>query len=139
MVRPPKVLGRLNGNAHPHIGWPLQLEPKLRQPLRSLGEDLERMPRGLLHGAEDLSDEGEGNLLVEKVAHAVHEDRAGLLPCERQFQTLWPKSEVEALLEVVAWNATPALGKNLGIAMLAAGTNLRTTCDRVPGRIRPLN
>src|SRR2546422_5597471 len=44
VVRPPQVLGGLNRHAHPHVGRPAQLAGDCLQPLRALGEDLERVP-----------------------------------------------------------------------------------------------
>ncbi len=126
------------GHAHPHVGRPVQLGSEFRQPLRPLREDLERMPRGLFHGAENPSDEAEGNLLVEKVAHAVHEDRPGLLPSHGKVKTLRPEPKIKPLFEVVTGNSTPTLCKDLGIATLATRADLRAARHRIPGRIGPL-
>lgn len=96
------------------------------------------MPWGSFHCAEHLTDEREGYFLVEKIAHAVQEDRPWLLPCKGKVKAIRPQAEVEALLVGMARNAAPAFGEGFSVAMPTARTELRAARHRVPGRISPL-
>jgi hypothetical protein len=55
---------------------------------------------------------------MEKIRHAVHEDKTTFLPSGREGQGLRNQSNIEALFEWVPWDTTEALSKRLGIAML---------------------
>src|SRR5262249_49759193 len=88
---------------------------------------------------EDLLNEALGDVLVEEVAHAIHEDGPGLLPGQGQAEAVRPDLEVEALFVGMAWDPTESLGKRLGVAVLAPGADLRAACDRVPRGIRPFD
>ena len=139
MVGSPQVLGSLHRHTHPNIRGPAQIGGELGQPLRPLGEDLERVPRGPLHRAEYPLNERERDFLVEEVAHAVDEDPPGLLPCERKLKPVRPQAEVEALLVGMPRDAAPALREGLGVAVLAPRADLVAAGHGVPRRVRPLD
>ena len=52
-------------------------------PARSLREHLKYMPAGEIHHGEHPRDELVGHVVVEEVAHAVHEHASGLAPVQR--------------------------------------------------------
>ena len=82
----------LDRDAHPYVRRPRQILREGLKPLRSLGENLEDVPFSALHHVKDLRDVFGGDLLVEQVAHRVHEDRARSPPAQRDLETLRPKS-----------------------------------------------
>src|SRR2546430_4191796 len=69
-----------------------------REPLRPLRENLEGVTPRLEHHSEHLFDEAVGNLLMEKVAHRVHEDHSRSLPPTRRVEAARPQPQVETLL-----------------------------------------
>jgi hypothetical protein len=85
------------------------------------------------------SDEPLWYLLMEEVAHRVHEDHSWARPLQRLLQPLWPQLECKALLVGVPWDAAPALGERLGVTVRAARRDLVAARHRVPGRLSPLN
>ena len=80
-----------------------------------------------------------GNVLVEQVAHRVDEDHLRRAPPQRLRELLRDEPQIEALLVRMAWHAAEPLGERLGVAVLAAGADLRAAADRVPRRVGPLD
>jgi hypothetical protein len=78
-------------------------------------------------------------VVLKEIAHRVHEDSLGLAPSKWLKQLFWHESEVEALLVGVTGNSPPSLSKRLGVAMLAARTDLVTTPDGVPCGVGPFD
>src|SRR4051794_10389342 len=76
---------------------------------------------------------------MEQVAHAVDEDHLRSLPAEGLGQFLGDEAWVESLLIGMALHPAKALGERLGIAMIAAGRDLRATPYRVPCRVGPFD
>src|SRR5215212_4849569 len=100
----------------------------------ALGENLEDVPRTLRHYPEDLLQKVEWHLLVEQVAHRVHEHPARLAPPPRLFQAFRVEGKIEAVGEVLA----EALGDGFGVAVLAAGAHFVAADCRIPGLVCPL-
>src|SRR6185295_6708683 len=67
-------------------GWREELRDPLLHPLRPLRENLVGMLIGFEHHVEDLLDPLVLYLLVEQIAHTVHEDPARLLPPKREVE-----------------------------------------------------
>ena len=88
----------------------------------------------MFHGVEYLVD-----VLVEEVAHRVHENHPRLLPKHRLPQPRRPKRQIEALLIGVPRNAAPTFCEALGIAIVASRTNFGAARHRVPRRVRPFD
>jgi hypothetical protein len=105
----------------------------------ALGQHLVDMPVRLLHRIEHLVDELTVDVLVEQVAHRVHEDHPRLLPERGLFQSRRPERQVESLLVGMSWNAPPTLSEAFGVAVVTARTDLGAARHRVPRRIRPFN
>jgi hypothetical protein len=80
-----------------------------------------------------------GNVLVEEVAHRVHEDHPRPAPAQRLLQPRRPEPQVEALFIRVAGDTAEALREGLGVAVRAARRDLRAARDRVPGRLGPFD
>lgn len=97
------------------------------------------MLRAERHYRKNLVDELVRNILVEQVAHRVHEHTPWLAPFERLGQFLRHQPQVEPLLVRMPRHAAPALSKRLGVAMRATRTYLRAATDRVPGGIGPFD
>jgi len=53
--------------------------------------------------------------------------------------TLRPKLQVEALLVRMSFHTTKSFSECFGVTVSAPRTDLRTTCNRVPPRIRPFD
>ena len=77
---------RLHAHAHPQVRRPVELTCCAAQPLRSLGEHLVGVLRRLSDYLEDLLDELEWNVVVEEVAHRVHEDEPRSTPTTRHVE-----------------------------------------------------
>jgi len=104
----------------------------------ALRKDLVGMPSCKAHCGGNLSDVWFRHLFVKEVAHRVHKDHLRLAPPKRLAQLMRYGPDVKAVLEWMALHAPEALGKAFCVTMLAAGTDLGTTADRVPCCIRPL-
>src|ERR1035437_6694023 len=72
------TIGVLNRRPHPDVVRPRQLLGKRQGAFGALCEDVERMLGTGVHGLEHLPDEGGGNVLVEQIAHRIHEDKSRL-------------------------------------------------------------
>ena len=105
----------------------------------ALGQHLERVLSARAITSNTSRDELVRDVLVEQVAHRVHEDHPRPAPAQRLLEPLGPQPQVEALLVGVARHAAPALGERLGVAVRAAGRDLRAARHRVPGRLGPLD
>ena len=106
---------------------------------RALREHLEAVPVRAPHHVEHALDVRERHILVEQVAHRVHEDRLRLLPLERQLQHLRLQRELEAVPVVRLPHRLQPLRHALGVAVLAARADLVAARDRVPRRLGPLD
>jgi len=76
---------------------------------------------------------------MEEVGHRIHEDKPRPLPLKRLVEPLRSELEIEPSLIRVAGNSSKAFGKRLGVAMSAAGADLRATCHWVPRGFGPLD
>ncbi len=143
MLDPARVRGVLNRDAEPDVArdrpFIIPLPDVVAHERAALGQHLVDMPVRLLHGIEHVVDECAVDVLVEKVAHRVHEDHPRLFPEHGLLQPRRPECQVEALLVRVPGNATPALCEAFSIAVVATRTDLGAARHRVPGRIRPFN
>jgi len=115
---------------------PVHVIPHARRPL---GQHLEGVPARLLHGVEDLVDIGERHVLVEQVAHGIHEDHLRRADGERLFQAMRAQGQVEAFLIGMARHAPEPLREPLRIAVVAARADLRAARHRVPRQVRPFD
>ena len=141
MPRPGFLAAILYGRAEPDMrrGRPVGVAgiDVLTEARTPLGQNLEFMPMGIFHHVEDTIDEAEGDFLVKQVAHRVDEDHPRFAPPQRLFQPFGAELKIEAILKGVARHATEPLREPFGIAIVAAGTDLRATRDRVPRRVSP--
>ena len=97
------------------------------------------MPVSLLHGIEYLVDECAVDVLMEEVAHRVHEDHARLFPKYGLLQSRRPECQVKTLLVGVSDNPAPALCEALGVAVVTTRTYLGAARHRVPGCVGPFD
>src|SRR5580704_18261903 len=113
------------------------LVEEFEQKRTPLSEYLIDMPVGSLHGVKGPDDMLPGNVLMEKVAHGVHENHAWLFPVERLQQAFGPDRDVKTVFEGMAPHAAESLGEPCSIAVVASGADLGAAGDRVPGGICP--
>lgn len=97
------------------------------------------MPVGPIHYIEDLLNKLEGDVLVEKVAHGVHEDHLGCLPGERQFKGVIMEGQAKTVRIVWLPHGVESLGQSFSITVLAACADLCTTRSRIPRGFSPLD
>src|SRR5579872_6176131 len=97
------------------------------------------MPVGHFHDAHNLLDIRIRNRFVEKIAHRIHENRFLRAPLEWLRQLLGHESQIEALFVRMAWDPSKAFGESFGVAVFAAGADLRAASHRIPGRVGPFN
>ena len=77
--------------------------------------------------------------ILKKIAHRVHKHELWGAPKERLCQFRGDQAKVESLLIRMPFDSAKPLRKRLGIAMLAAGTDLRAAANRIPGRVGPFD
>ena len=129
----------LDRYSHPDIRMPGQRAREVREAFMPLCEDLKRMPLGAAHHVEDVLHKLVGDVLVEQVAHRVHEDHPRPLPTQRLVEPFRPEPKVESLLVGVTRDTAPSLGECFGVAVGAARRDLVAACDRVPGGLGPFD
>ena len=56
---------------------------------------------------------------MEKVRHRVHEDEGGAAPRKGLLQSSRTQLKIKTTLVRMAWNAAPAFGEGLGVAVIA--------------------
>ncbi len=105
----------------------------------ALGQHLIDVPVRMFHGVEHLVDVCALDVLVEEVAHRVHENHPRLLPKHWLPQPRRPKRQIEALLIGVPRNAAPTFCETLGLAIVASRTDFGAARHRVPRRVRPFD
>jgi hypothetical protein len=79
------------------------------------------------------------NLRLEKIAHAVYENRARAGPLERLGKFFRYETQIKTLFIRMPSNATETFGERFGVTVLAAGAYLGATPQGVPGCIGPLD
>lgn len=129
----------LDADAHPDVRLPGKLRVEGKQAVGTLGEDLILMPIGAHHDIEDFLDVIVGDFVVEEVAHRVDEDDLGFLPAQWDFEGLGLQRDGKSIaIGRLSHRLQPARHA-LRIAMLAAGADLGTASDRVPGGFGPFD
>ena len=111
----------------------------LAHPLRSLGQDLERMPPRHGHHAADGFDIFVGHAVLKQIAHGIDEYELGRAPGERLRQFLRDKTKIETLFVGMTFHSTKALGERFGIAVLAPGTDLGAAANGIPSGVGPFD
>ncbi len=96
---------------------------------RRAWSDLEAVPVRAVHDVEDALDVLERHVLVEEVAHRVDEDCLRLLPSQRELEHVRLQRQLEAVAVVRLTHRLQSLRHALGVAVLAAGANLRAAGD----------
>lgn len=97
------------------------------------------MPVRLNHDANDILDVGIGDVGLEKIAHAVDENRSGNSPLKRLGKLIRDQPEIEALLIGMALHSTEPFGKGLGITVLAAWADFGAAAKGIPRRVGPFD
>ncbi len=143
MAQAAGLIGIFDRYSKPDVAWrraaAIALANVVAQEGTSFGQYLVDMPVRTFHDAEHPVNEGGIDLLVEEVAHRVHEDHARFLPQVGLLQAGRPEPEIKVLFVWMARDATPTFGKALRIAAITPRPDLCAARDRVPRRIRPLD
>jgi hypothetical protein len=100
MVHAIPVLWCLDTDAHPNIERPVELGSEAIEPFGALREHLEGVPRRPLHDVEHAPNVALRNLVVEEIAHGVHEHDLRFLPTERESQGPLVQGNLKAMLVV---------------------------------------
>lgn len=113
----------------------------LAHPPRSFRKHLIDVPGSGVHCREHPIDELERDQLVEEVAHGVDEDVPVMPPMQRLVKAFGVENNVLPGIRFRPWLLAPAVAQTqgLGIAVLAAGRQVRAARDRVPRRVGPLD
>src|SRR5216683_109322 len=112
---------------------------QLLESLRSLRQNLKRVPLGRHHYAANSFDVVVRNTFLEKVAHGIHKHELRRPPGKRLGQLLRNQAQVEPLLVRMTFDPAKPLRKRFGVAVLAAGTDLGAAAHGVPGCISPFD
>src|SRR5690606_39891241 len=102
-------------------------------------QNLKHMPVGFLHHVKNAINERAIDILVEEIAHRIHEDHAWLLPDKRLLEPRRPEPQTETLLVWMAGNTAPSLGEALGITIVTPAADLGAAGHWPPRRARPLD
>lgn len=97
------------------------------------------MPGCPEHDFRHRSDIGIRDTVLEQIAHAIDEDSSWRRPQQGLKQLFRYESRVETMPVRVLRDISKSLGKRLGIAVFAAGTNLDTAPNWIPSRLGPLD
>ena len=97
------------------------------------------MPVRALHNIEYVRHKLRGDILVEEIRHGVDEDPPGCFPPKGKFQSPRPKSEIEALFEVMSGNASETLCERERVAMIATRRQASAARYRIPGSVGPFD
>jgi hypothetical protein len=76
---------------------------------------------------------------VEEIAHAVDEDPSGLTPSKGKIELVWVQRHPESRAVPRIPHGLKTACKTLGVAMLAAGADLRTSGDGIPRGVSPFD
>jgi hypothetical protein len=79
----------LDAHAHPNIFMPWEFPSKLDESLRSLRQDLKRMPVGSSHHIKNTAYEIQGHVRMEKIAHRIDKDLPRMSPPQRLIKHIW--------------------------------------------------
>jgi hypothetical protein len=97
------------------------------------------MPISHLHDASDGDYVIFRYSLVEQVAHGVHKNHFSAGPSERLIEFFGYEAQIKTLLVWVPRDASEALCKSLGVAVLASRADFRAASNRIPSSISPFN
>lgn len=97
------------------------------------------MPVSLSHRREDRLDETEGNFDVEEIRHRVNEDRPRFLPRQRDIKSVWVEGQFEVVYILLLPHSLKAMGHDLGITVVTAGTKVVTSGGWIPCRVCPFD
>lgn len=76
---------------------------------------------------------------MKEVAHGIYKDHSGFTPPQRLLYALRPQCKIEPCFERMAERSAKALRKPLGVAIVAACTDLSAARDGVPRCVSPLD
>jgi hypothetical protein len=114
-------------------------EPSFTHPARPLRAVRSLNSRRRQHRPADFLDVFVRDAFVKKVAHRVHENHLRLGPADRVPKLLGYEPQIESKFEWMAGHTAKPFRERLGVAMRAAGANLRAASHRIPRCIRPLD
>ena len=87
------------------------------------------MPVRRCHDPRDFDDVFVGNVLVEKVAHRIHEDHPGRSPTERIAELFGHDAQIKAELKWMVRNSAPALGERFCVTVKTARADFRAAAN----------
>ena len=112
---------------------------QLGKALGAFGQDLEAVPVRPGHDIEHALDVGERHAVVEQIAHRVDEHGLRLLPPEWQLQHVRLQCRQETAGVVGLAHGLQSRGHALGVAVLAARTDLGAARHGVPRGFGPFD
>lgn len=104
-----------------------------------LRQHLKGMLRTLLHRLEYAANEPERHVRMKQVAHRVHENPPRRFPRARQIKRVFVQRHSKAPAVAVIPHRSQTQRQAFGIAVLAAGADLRATRHRIPRRLCPFD
>jgi hypothetical protein len=107
-------------DAHPDIFRPRKAWTHSAKAIGAFGEYLETMPRSSIHYIENTKDEIIRDFFMKKVAHRIHKNN------------FW-KSNLKTVCIIWHTHSSKPSRHPFGIAVYAAGANLGTSRNGVPG------
>jgi len=136
---PPHVILIFDRHSLPDVRRPVKLRCELGQTFRALRQDLKDVLWRLLHHFEYTVDELVRHRLMKQITHAVDEDPPGLSPPQRLGELVRVKRHTESVMVSRNAHGAKTQRKALGVAVLAARTDLGATSDGIPCRVSPLD
>ena len=142
------VAGVLHADAHPDVGWPVQIARDVAQPAGAFGEDLVGVLWRVGHHLEHPADEVERHVGMEEIAHRVDEHQPRRAPSvgdgqgdlvegQRESGTAGAGIAIVAVLGLA--HRLEPIGERERVAVVTARRRAVTTRGRVPRRLGPLD
>jgi hypothetical protein len=134
-----EVVAKLNPYAQPHVLRTRTPREILGQPLGSLGEDLIGVLRRGLDDRKHSIEKLVRNILMEQVAHAVHEIHGRFPSLKRLTKSTLVNRELKLVLVPRSAHSVKTPRHHFSIAILAARRDLVATRRWVPRLLSPFN
>lgn len=133
------VFSVLYGDAQPDVARHCARRKIFTHPSRAFGQYLVGVLRGAPDHVEYLIEKAERDIVVEQVAHRVHEVHRRFVPLERLIQALGENAEGEPVFVPFCTHGLQPPRHGLGVAVFAAGRNLGAARCRIPRLLCPFD
>lgn len=129
----------LHAHAHPDVLAPGEISAQFCQAFGPFRENLENQVRIVVHHSENLLDELQADILVEQIAHRVHENHRGFVPRVGNGERRLVLTELETVLVFFDPHRLQTPRHDLRVAEFAPCGNLVAARGRIPREFGPFD